>query len=206
MTTLTWDLLDEACRNDLARCAVGPEVWAGWTDNQRRQVLNIRAKFKGDNLWQFVGTTNFGSRSLSRDNSQAFFTIENNDGKGYDLAITLASGTTEAQFRQALNSTGIRDDGKLFWHRESQWSHHEGRGISIHVLGYKTPSKQFIQVHWDHGGGNWYNPKHWWCDHFGMHYMTAAEVTGSLCSNPLYRPYLILWQLRDGRGLACIRG
>jgi hypothetical protein len=109
-------------------------------------------------LWDKVAKVQYGVNK-SDGKTTTWHVDRKNNGNNWQLGFTVKG--SQDKFRQALVKAGIADDGDWSKHNEARWSHHEGGlGLSIHILGLRSPATRILNIHFDTGGGNWYNPFH----------------------------------------------
>jgi len=188
-----WTDLSADAREDLDRHNITPEQWDGWPSDQRKQVVNFRARMAAAALWNDLDRVMFVR--VTSDGRSSSATVEPEAWMNFLLAFTLkkpggVQGGDFDEFRRKLERAGIRRDG-FSRHKEASWSHHEGgSGISLHILGLKPPSSEICIAHFDAYGGNWWNPRHIF-DAFRKAGPTQDEVSRWLWRSSATREYLM---------------
>lgn len=187
-----WIDLPTCAREDLHRHNITAEQWDSWPPDQRKQVVNFRARMAAAGLWSELDRVMFVK--VNSDGRTTIATVEPEAWMNFLLAFTIKETADGEQgdfddFRRKLDRAGIRRD-RFCRHKEASWSHHEGgSGISLHILGLKPPSNGMCVAHFDAYGGNWWNPRHVF-DAFRKAGPTQDEVTKWLCASSAAREHL----------------
>ena len=176
-----WDDLERTLREDFIKHGVNKKMWNKWSNDQRQNFVNFRAKMISLKLWSKVANVQYGV--YKTDGKTTTWNVDRkNMSANWQIGFTVKG--SQDKFRQALVKAGIADDGTWYTHDEARWSHHEGGlGISIHFLGLRSPATRILNIHFDRGGGDWYNPVHIY-DVAGSSGPTNDAVTASLATDP----------------------
>ena len=137
------------------------DVWNNQFDNtKRQQVLNLRAALIDKGVWGNVTSIAFLQVNTERNTfseNRVMATVDNKNG--WELAIT-----TNKDIRSDLK--GFESESPAWHHHEGSWTLlQQGDDIVLHLIGLHPPADQFIEGHFDSGGGSFFNSKHrsdWW--------------------------------------------
>jgi hypothetical protein len=163
--------------------ASAESIWDDQFDSTRRlRVINTYAALANFGLWDSVTSIGF----LRVNTRRRVFRVnvvetESDNRHGWELAIT-----TRPEIRLVISEVcpGTFSSRSRFNHPEASWSLlQKGGGIVMHMLGLRPPSEQFTTLHFDGGGGRFFNRQHL-SDYWSSNGPTQERVMTALLREP----------------------